>query len=107
MLATQILRRLGYRPETADSGEKVVVIITERSFDLVILDMLMPPGMDGLDTYSEIVRIRPDQKAIIASGFSESKRVREARTLGVNAYVRKPYTLSQISEAVRTALTPS
>ena len=67
--------------------------------------MLMPPGMDGLDTYRAIIRIHPGQKAIIASGYSESTRVREARKLGVSRYVRKPYTLSEISDALQSALT--
>jgi CheY-like chemotaxis protein len=103
--AAAILKRLGYRPESVESGEAAVAFLRERTVDLVIIDMLMPPGMDGLDTYREIIRIHPGQKAIIASGFSESTRVREARKLGVSSYVRKPYTLSEISDALQSALT--
>ncbi|PID41058.1 MAG: hypothetical protein CR984_00030 [Proteobacteria bacterium] len=103
-LAREILLRLGYRPEVAASGEAAIDLVKVRSFDLIILDMIMPPGMDGLDTYQEIIRFRPGLKTIIASGFSESKRVREARELGVSAYVRKPYTVTQISDAIRSAL---
>ncbi len=102
--AAAILERLGYRPACVGSGEEAVAWLRERSVDIVILDMIMPPGMDGLDTYREIIRIRPHQKAIIASGFSESTRVQEARALGVASYVRKPYTLVEISDAVNLAL---
>ncbi len=103
-LAREILLHLGYCVEVAASGEAAVELLKTRTFDLVILDMLMPPGMDGLDTYREIIRLRPGLKTIIASGFSESRRVREARELGVSAYVRKPYTVTQISDSIRSAL---
>jgi DNA-binding NarL/FixJ family response regulator len=66
--------------------------------------MIMLPGMDGLDTYKQIIQAYPAQKAVIVSGFSESKRIREARELGISAYVKKPYLLENIGIAVREAL---
>jgi two-component system cell cycle sensor histidine kinase/response regulator CckA len=72
--------------------------------DLLILDMIMSPGMDGLDTYKQISALRPGIRAIIASGFSETNRVRQAQALGVGGYVRKPYTLEAIAQAVWNAL---
>ena len=48
--------------------------------DLVVLDMIMDPGMDGLDTYIKILEIHPNQKAIIVSGFAETERVARARS---------------------------
>ncbi len=47
-------------------------------YDLVILDMLMPPGMNGCQTFRGILDLHPRQKAILTSGFSESRDVREA-----------------------------
>lgn len=64
----------------------------------------MDPGMDGLDTYKSILNIRPNQKAIIVSGFSESDRVKEARVLGAGAYLKKPYIKEKLGMAVRTEL---
>jgi len=72
--------------------------------DLLILDMIMPSGLDGLETYREMIRIRPGQKAIITSGFSESDRVRELQQLGAGKYLAKPYTLEQLCIAIRKAL---
>ncbi len=72
--------------------------------DLVILDMVMDPGMDGLETYSGILKIRPGQKAVIVSGFSETDRVRKAHEMGAGAFVRKPYVLEKIGVAVRREL---
>lgn len=56
--------------------------------------------MDGLDTYKQICSLYPGQKGIIASGFSESTRVTEALRLGVGAYLKKPYTVDELSRAI-------
>ena len=64
----------------------------------------MGPNMDGLETYRRIIEIRPGQKAVIASGYSETEGVREAQRLGAGMYIRKPYTLKKIGIAVRTEL---
>ena len=53
--------------------------LKEHTVDLVVLDMIMDPGMDGLDTYRKILEIHPHQKAIIVSGFSETERVTKAQ----------------------------
>ena len=46
----------------------------------------------------------PRQRAVIASGFSETSRVREAQSLGAGLYLKKPYTLGKLAEAVRKEL---
>ncbi|HBD08134.1 MAG TPA: hybrid sensor histidine kinase/response regulator, partial [Syntrophobacteraceae bacterium] len=69
-----------------------------------VLDMIMDPGRDGLDTYAGIVEIHPQQKAIIVSGFSETERVAKAQALGAGAYVKKPYVLERLGLAVRKEL---
>ena len=60
--------------------------------------------MDGLDTYKKILEIHPGQKAIIASGFSETDRVKETLALGAGAYIRKPFLLEKIGLAVKEEL---
>jgi len=80
-------------------------LLSDQSVDLVILDMIMDPGIDGLETYIRILESHPNQRAIIASGFSETDRVREAQRMGAGIYVKKPYTLEKLGVAVRKALT--
>ena len=59
---------------------------------------------DGITVLESFIERHPGQKAVIASGYSESGRVKEARSLGAGAYVRKPFTLEQIGFAVRSEL---
>ena len=66
--------------------------------------MIMDPGIDGLETFRRILALRPGQKTIIASGYSESVQVREAQRLGAGAYVKKPYLLQTFGLAVRQEL---
>ncbi len=103
-LAEMLLSHLGYAVTTVASGEAAVAWLQSRTVDLVVLDMIMDPGIDGLDTYRLIVKLHPGQKAIITSGYSETDRVHEAQLLGAGAYVHKPYLLHTLGQAVRAEL---
>ncbi len=103
-IAADILGRLGYRVATVPSGETALTYLETNKVHLVVLDMIMPPGMDGLDTYRRILDLHPQQKAIIASGFSESDRVKQAQRLGAGAYIKKPYVMETIGMAVQAEL---
>ena len=52
----------------------------------------------------EATSVRPGQRVVIASGFSESKRVAQAISLGVHGLLQKPYSLHNIAKTVREAL---
>jgi two-component system cell cycle sensor histidine kinase/response regulator CckA len=103
-LALTLLTKLGYAADTVSSGVGAVEYLKERRVDLIVLDMIMDPGIDGLDTYKKIIEVHTGQKAIIASGFSETDRVKEAQRLGAGQYIKKPYTLEKIGLAVKEEL---
>ena len=103
-IASGILERLGYNVTSVSSGEEAVAYLKNHSADLLVLDMIMDPGMDGLETYKKISCFRPGQKAIIASGFSETERVKEAQRRGAGPYIKKPYTLEKIGTAIKQEL---
>jgi two-component system cell cycle sensor histidine kinase/response regulator CckA len=103
-IASSILSELGYSVTTTSSGEQALDYMKDNSADLLVLDMIMDPGMDGLDTYSKIIELHPNQKAIIASGFSETGRVKLAQKLGAGRYLKKPYILETMGLAVRNEL---
>jgi PAS domain S-box-containing protein len=103
-IASKIMSQLGYSVKTASSGEEAIEFLIKETVDLIVLDMIMSPGIDGLETYSRIIAQHPGQKTIIASGFSETDRVKEAQRLGVGKYVKKPYTIENIGLAIRAEL---
>ncbi|MBU2548069.1 MAG: response regulator [Proteobacteria bacterium] len=103
-LASAILNRLGYNVSVVASGEQAIEFLKSNTADLVVLDMIMDPGIDGLDTYKKILEIHPKQKAIIASGFSDDERVKEALRMGVGKYLKKPYSIEQIALVVKEEL---
>jgi len=103
-LANGMLTKMGYSVKTVSSGEEAIDFLRNNLVDLLVLDMIMEPGIDGLDTYRQILGIHPNQRAIIASGYSETGRVKEAQRLGAGQYIKKPYTIQNISIAVRTEL---
>ncbi len=103
-IASGILKKFGYQVTSVSNGEAAVDFIRNYSVDLVVLDMIMEGGMDGLDTYKVITSIKPNQKAIIASGYAENERIREAMKLGCGRYVKKPYTVEMLVTAARKEL---
>ncbi len=103
-LMENLLKKLNYTVTSFSSGEEAVAFLQEHKADLIVLDMIMEPGMDGLDTYRSVLAIHPGQKAIIVSGFSETDRVNAAQALGAGAYVKKPYVIQKLGIAVRKEL---
>lgn len=103
-LASKMLTILGYSVKTISSGEGAIEYLKNNTADLLVLDMIMDPGIDGFDTYQGILELHPHQKAIIASGFSETDRVKEAQNLGAGQYLKKPYTIEKIGLAVKEEL---
>ena len=98
------MTRLGYNSETVSSGEEAIEYVKEHPVDLIVLDMVMPKGINGRKTYEEIIKIRPGQKAIIASGYAKTKEVDLAQELGAGKYIKKPYTLGKVGLAVKEEL---
>ncbi|MBL7115264.1 MAG: PAS domain S-box protein [Kiritimatiellae bacterium] len=107
-LVTQALSRLGYRLREAASGEEALHVLGdigsgEPPFDLVILDMIMEGGMDGLETYERMLKIFPAQKVLIASGQATNARSIVAQELGAD-WLSKPYDMMSLANAVRHRL---
>jgi PAS domain S-box-containing protein len=103
-IACSLLARLGYKVHAVSSGKEAVRYLKENRADILLLDMIMPPGSDGLETYREVLEINPNQKAILVSGFSETDRVKEAQKLGAGAYIKKPYVMEKMGIAIRDEL---
>jgi two-component system cell cycle sensor histidine kinase/response regulator CckA len=103
-VAASLLTRLGYNVRVVSSGEEAVEYLKQNKADILVLDMIMAPGIDGLETYERVLEINPKQKAILVSGFSETERAKKAQKLGAGAYVKKPYIMEKIGFAIQDEL---
>jgi len=103
-VARALIGSYGYNVITASSGEEAVEIIRSRPVDLVVLDMILGHGIDGLETYKRIISVRPGQKALVVTGFSATEQVNETLRLGAGHHIRKPYTREAIGRAIRAEL---
>lgn len=106
-LACTILEHLGYSVDYVLSGEEAVDYLKTKDADIVLLDMLMEPGINGRETYRRIKEIKPSQKAVIASGFSENEDVKVTIEMGAGCFVKKPYTIIQLGVALQGQLEES
>ena len=105
-IASRLLRRLGYHPLTAQSGEEAVEYLKKTPVDVVLLDMMMDPGINGCETYERILQYVPGQKAIIMTGYSTTEAINRAQLLGINQVVKKPYSLHELAQALKLEINP-
>jgi nitrogen-specific signal transduction histidine kinase/CheY-like chemotaxis protein len=103
-IACDMLRVLGYKPTAVSSGEEAVKYLQVHTVDLILLDMVMDPVINGRETYERVIKIHPNQKAIITSGFAETDELRKAQRLGAGLFVKKPLTLEKIGFAIKEEL---
>ncbi len=103
-IAYEMLTRLNYQVTVVDSERAALDHMAKSQYAVVLLDMVLGNGSDGLTLYRQLLARHPRQKAVIVSGFDESARVKKALALGAGGYIRKPYTLQQLSSAVKSEL---
>jgi signal transduction histidine kinase len=103
-MVSMALKTIGYSISKVSSGEEAIQFINNNSVDLIILDMIMDPGIDGLETFKRIREFRPNQKAIIASGYFDAETMDQCLHQGVGQFIKKPYNLEKIGLAVRQEL---
>lgn len=100
--AREILEECGYEVAAAENGYSALAIFKERSKEIcaVVMDMAMPV-MSGIVAYKEMLKINPEVKVLITSGFKQDKRVSEVIELGADGFIEKPYTLEKLGMAVK------
>ena len=106
-MLVQYLTDMGYKCAAAADGLEAVQHLKANRVDLALLDMVMDPGPDGLDTYKEMLSHNPDLRAIVVSGFPETERVREAQGLGAGPFMQKPFNFEKLGIVVQAELARS
>ena len=104
-LAKTLLERHGYSVLTAVSGEEALEIYRGRGdqVDLVVLDLGMP-GMGGEKCLAELIRLDPDVRVLVASGYALEAQAEDVLRAGAKAFVSKPYHLDELVRRARQVL---
>lgn len=100
LIIQSLLKHLNYDVTIVASGEEALEYMQDHYADLLILDMIMAPGMNGRQTYDQIAQIHPGQKAIISSGYAENNEVQMVQKMGAGQYLKKPFIIDQLAKAV-------
>ncbi len=98
----KLLSRKGYEPLTASGGREALDILGRESVDVVILDVKMP-GMDGLETLTEIKKRFPLVQVIMLTGHGTIDAAIEGMEKGAYDYIIKPYDLDKLLEEAKAA----
>ncbi len=104
-IASRMLSHLNYKVAVVSSGEEAITYLEKNDVDLLVLDMIMDPGMNGLETYKQAIQIRPGIKTVIASGYAEDDKVRQAQELGAGQFIKKPYSIDELAMPIWQSLT--
>ena len=101
----EMIKRLGYKVLSAQSGQEALEVFKchKEAIDLVILDMIMP-GMGGSETYNQLMKIHPDIKVLLSSGYSVSGEATEILNRGCKGFIQKPFDIRRISCKIREVL---
>jgi len=101
----EMLEYFGFEPLCAENGEDALACFGERKddLDLVILDLNMP-GMGGAECFERMVRIKPDVKILVTSGFAPVGEVRELLDRGSAGFLMKPFRVEVLVEKIEEIL---
>ena len=108
-VAKEMLEPEGYSLEFAAEGREAIdmykkSINTKQKFDIVILDLTVPGGLGGKETIKEIIKIDPDVRAIVSSGYSNDPVMAEYKEYGFSDFVPKPYNSDQLINIVNKVI---
>lgn len=90
-----ILEREGYTVVTVRDGLEAIERVKERSFDVVFMDIKMP-GLNGVEAFKRIKRIKPEMKTIMMTGYAVDNLIRDALEEGAHSAVYKPLDMDHI-----------
>jgi two-component system cell cycle sensor histidine kinase/response regulator CckA len=101
----EILESLGYKVVAAKSGQEALEVYRklQGKISLIILDMIMP-GMDGEATYDSLKKVNPEVRVILSSGYSKNEQARAILEKGCQAFIQKPFSISDLSMTIRQVL---
>ena len=94
-----VLRMHGHEVEVAHNGEQAIRIFKEQDFDIAFMDVMMP-GMNGVESFLEIRKIKPDAKVVMMTGYSVTQLLDQAIENGAYGVLHKPVSMDEVLNSV-------
>ncbi len=99
-VCTEILEQSGYHVTAVTDGKQAIECYRLNTYDIVILDLIVPGGMGGQQTIQELLKIDPRIKAIVISGYSNEPVLSNYQRYGFKAALAKPFQLTELVKIV-------
>lgn len=103
-IVQKMLGEFGFYTEGVPNGDEAIKKYKEAPFDLVIVDLTIPGGMGGVDTFNELRRINPDVKAIVTSGYSNDPVMANYNEYGFLGRLVKPFLMEDLEELIKESV---
>ena len=98
-----ILSSMGYVVDTAQDGREALMKYKEHDYDLALIDIILP-GMKGTELLKETPKGAPDMLKVIVTGFPDLWNAIDSVNQGADAYVTKPFQVSELIDTIRRLL---
>ena len=108
-MVEKMLLYLGYEVQLAEDGDKAInlykrAIKSGQPFDFAILDIVIPKGMGGKETIQNLLKIDPEIKAIVSSGYSDDPIMSDYRRYGFCGMLAKPFQIGDLSDVLHKVM---
>ena len=105
----QMLERFGHEVLLVENGHDAIELYNEyyksnRSIDIIIMDLTIPGGMGGKDAVQEILRINPEAKVVVSSGYSNDPVIAHYKEHGFKAFIVKPFQFAELNKLINEVL---
>lgn len=98
------LEQNGFSVYQVNTGEAAIEAALKQTFDVAVIDLRLPGKLDGLTTFRVLKAIIPELKGIIITGYANRQNLIEALKLGIDGWLEKPVTVTDLVDAVRRAV---
>jgi len=103
-VAETVLSSAGYQITTAQEGNEALESYKKEKYDLVLSDLIMPNGMEGIELYQKIKEINPNAKVCIMTGYQDETKIQQLLKQGVKKIIQKPFRMKQLTEIINSLM---
>lgn len=103
-LVGRFLEKHNFAVSASYNGEEALAKLTEKPFDLILLDMTFKDDLDGLDIFKQIRELKPEQKVLFVSGYAENERISQGLEMGAVGFIQKPISLKKLTQRISDCL---